>query len=229
MAVSPLEAVITQLLSSVNLTLKQCEVGTLLKVPVREIIPIASEATPEDPRQVYTADNHFHATPGFIQRLKMLPKRPSSEMDSESETDHDNSTKRRKNAPLPGEVKVTMAQWMYRHADNPYPSHELMQEFADQGGIGFKQVDQWLINFRRRKMPKAKRKAAPVAAASLTAADGAAAREALQDAVIRQSTGAFSKATLDEVAQDNLHNLSLLSHVSSWAIKCQTLFDIGSA
>ncbi|ELU11692.1 hypothetical protein CAPTEDRAFT_217792 [Capitella teleta] len=51
-----------------------------------------------------------------------------------------------------------MAEWMYRHADDPYPSAEKVAEFVRRGGIEKCQVKQYLINFRRRQLPKGKKK-----------------------------------------------------------------------
>ncbi|ELU11429.1 hypothetical protein CAPTEDRAFT_193831 [Capitella teleta] len=83
-------------------------------------------------------------------------KRPNTPVWEEA-TDEDT----RSNKSLPQEAKAMMAEWMYRHADNPYPSAEKVAEFVHRGGIEKCQVKQYLINFRRRQLPKVKQEATP--------------------------------------------------------------------
>lgn len=55
------------------------------------------------------------------------------------------------------EMTDIMGSWMQRNRDHPYPSHETKKSFQRYTGLTMKQVDTWLINFRRRKMRNVKK------------------------------------------------------------------------
>jgi len=53
-------------------------------------------------------------------------------------------------------------KWVLEHADHPYPTNELLHNFADTWGAPFVYVSEWFRNMRKRKyLPLARGKRAP--------------------------------------------------------------------
>ncbi|KAJ3415160.1 hypothetical protein HDV05_005440 [Chytridiales sp. JEL 0842] len=53
------------------------------------------------------------------------------------------------------EVIAMLLAWFEANMNNPYPTQEVKEAFAIQTGLTIKQVNDWFINARRRKMPMA--------------------------------------------------------------------------
>ncbi|KAJ3262461.1 hypothetical protein HDU77_000311 [Chytriomyces hyalinus] len=49
-------------------------------------------------------------------------------------------------------VLETLTGWLEQHKDDPYPSVEQKKMLADQCGLNMKQVNNWFINARRRRL-----------------------------------------------------------------------------
>lgn len=62
----------------------------------------------------------------------------------------DESPKKRK--MLPEESTNLLKKWLLDHSVDPYPSKEEKNQLSDITGLSKKQIDQWFINARRRKM-----------------------------------------------------------------------------
>jgi hypothetical protein len=52
----------------------------------------------------------------------------------------------------PKAIKILRA-WLKEHIDNPYPTPEKKNDFAQSTGLSLKQIDNWFTNARRRGLP----------------------------------------------------------------------------
>eukprot|EP01095_Lingulamoeba_sp_RSL-Kostka_P005160 TRINITY_DN16502_c0_g1_i1.p1 TRINITY_DN16502_c0_g1~~TRINITY_DN16502_c0_g1_i1.p1 ORF type:complete len:142 (-),score=21.89 TRINITY_DN16502_c0_g1_i1:13-438(-) len=60
------------------------------------------------------------------------------------------SGKTKKRTRLHPSLSQILKNWLYSHADNPYPTKEEKNEFARITGLSYRQVDTWFVNGRKR-------------------------------------------------------------------------------
>jgi hypothetical protein len=55
--------------------------------------------------------------------------------------------------PFSPEVRVRLFAWLHANAGAPYPSAEEKEALVAQTGLSLNQLNNWLINARRRALP----------------------------------------------------------------------------
>lgn len=64
--------------------------------------------------------------------------------------DLDFEPKRRPN--FPKNIVVKLESWLLSHPDNPYPDMAQKKRLSEELGLSIKQINDWFINGRRRKL-----------------------------------------------------------------------------
>ncbi|OAP65224.1 hypothetical protein AYL99_01196 [Fonsecaea erecta] len=60
---------------------------------------------------------------------------------------------RKRRGNLPKAITDYLRQWFLAHLENPYPTEEDKQQFAQATGLTIAQISNWFINARRRHLP----------------------------------------------------------------------------
>ena len=66
------------------------------------------------------------------------------------ESDEDQSSTKKTRKLISAEAKAVLMSWLTEHSLSPYPTNDEKEELSIKSSLSLKQVEDWLINARRR-------------------------------------------------------------------------------
>ena len=98
---------------------------------------------------------HYMETLTFYilkQVLLLLDNDAEGDADFPDTLEEEKTSKRRPN--FPKQTIESLEAWLLAHPDNPYPSSEEKRVMKTELGLSIKQINDWFINARRRKLSR---------------------------------------------------------------------------